>query len=138
MTLLEVYHWNLSNNNFKFVGKDMMEFNEDLEQFIFEYNGLIFAWDEEPGEEYIEQVKKISENYNTHLNLIVQFVMLNITEVFGKFSSDEIKEKLGKPVINYDNGQVNYLEQSFDDMHIITFEFLDDEFSELQYFSIDG
>lgn len=116
----------------------MMEFNEDLEQFIFEYNGLIFAWDEEPEEEYIEQVKKISENYNTHLNLIVQFVMLNITEVFGKFSSDEIKEKLGKPVINYDNGQVNYLEQSFDDMHIITFEFLDDEFSELQYFSIDG
>ena len=83
-------------------------------------------------------VKKISGNYNTHLNLIVQFVMLNITEVFGKFSSDEIKEKLGKPVINYDNGQVNYLEQSFDDMHIITFEFLDDEFSELQYFSIDG
>lgn len=138
MTLLEVYYWNLSNNNFKFVGKDMMEFNEDLEQFIFEYNGLIFAWDEEPEEEYIEQVKKISENYNTHLNLIVQFVMLNITEVFGKFSSDEIKEKLGKPVINYDNGQVNYLEQSFDDMHIITFEFLDDEFSELQYFSIDG
>ncbi len=62
----------------------------------------------------------------------------NITEVFGQFSPDEMKEKLGKPVINYDNGQVNYFEHSFDDMHIITFEFLDDEFSELQYFSIDG
>ena len=49
-----------------------------------------------------------------------------------------IKEKLGKPVIDYDNGQVNYFEQSFDDMHIFTFEFLDDEFRDLQYFSIDG
>ena len=117
---------------------DMMEFNEDLEQFIFEYDGLIFAWDEGPGEEYMEQVKAISEKYNAQLNLIVEFMMPDITEVFGKFSSDEIKEKLGKPVINYDNGQVNYLEQSFDDTHIFTFEFLDDEFKELQYFSIDG
>jgi hypothetical protein len=28
------------------------EFSED--ENIFEYNGLIFAWDVEPGEEYIE------------------------------------------------------------------------------------
>ncbi len=115
-----------------------MEFNEDLEQFIFEYNGMIFAWDEEPEEGYMEQVKTISENYNTHLNSIIEFMMPDITEVFGKFSPDEIKEKLGKPVINYDNGQVNYFEQSFDDTHIFTFEFLDDEFNDLQYFSIDG
>lgn len=116
----------------------MMEFNEDLEQFVFEYKGLIFAWDEEPRKDYMEQVKKISEKYNTHLDLIIEFMMPNITEVFGKFSFNEIKEKLGKPVIDYDNGQVNYFEQSFDDMHIFTFEFLDDEFRDLQYFSIDG
>ena len=120
------------------VEEDVVEFNEDLGQYIFEYNGLIFAWDEEPGEEYMEQARTISEKYNAHLNLIVEFMRPNITEVFGQFSPDEMKEKLGKPVINYDNGQVNYFEHSFDDMHIITFEFLDDEFSELQYFSIDG
>ncbi len=34
-----------------------MRFDEELEQFIFEYYGLIFAWDEEPGEDYMEQVK---------------------------------------------------------------------------------
>ncbi len=116
----------------------MMEFNEDLEQFIFEYNGMIFAWDEEPGEDYMEQAKTISEKYNAHLNLIVEFMMPGITKVFGKYCSDEIKEKLGRPVIDYNNGQVNYLEQSFDDTHIFTFEFLDDEFKNLQYFSIDG
>ena len=118
--------------------KEIMEFNEDLEQFIFEYNGLMFAWDEEPEEGYMEKVKTISEQYNTHLNSIVEFMMSDITEVFGEFGLDEIKEKLGKPVIDYDNGQVNYHEQSFDDIHIFTFEFLDDEFKDLQYFSIDG
>lgn len=25
-----------------------MKFNEDMEQYVLEYNGLIFAWDDEP------------------------------------------------------------------------------------------
>ena len=116
----------------------MVEFNEDLGQFVFEYNGLVFAWDEEPEEGYMEKVKTISENYSAHLNSIVEFMIPDITETFGNFSLDEVKEKLGKPVIDCDNGQVNYLEQSFDDIHIFSFEFLDDEFEDLQYFSIDG
>ncbi len=115
-----------------------MEFNEDLGQFIFEYDGLIFAWDEEPEDYYTEQVRTLSQKYNEQLNEIIEFMMPDITETFGEFSLDEIKERLGKPVIDYDNGQVNYFEQSFDDTHIFTFEFLDDEFKDLQYFSIDG
>lgn len=115
-----------------------MKFDEDLEQFIFEYNGVIFAWDEEPEEGDIEQVKTIAEEYNKHLNSIIAFMTPDIAEVFGTFTPDEIKEKLGKPVIDYDIGQVNYLEQSFDDTHIFTFEFLDETFENLQYFSIDG
>lgn len=63
----------------------------------------------------MERVKTISEKYHEHLNLIVEFMRPDLTEVFGELSSDEIKEKLGRPVINYDNGQVNYFEQSFDD-----------------------
>ena len=47
-----------------------MRFDEELEQFIFEYYGLIFAWDEEPGEDYMEQVKTISEKYNAQLDSI--------------------------------------------------------------------
>ena len=115
-----------------------MKFDEELEQFVFEYHGLIFAWDEEPGEDYIEQVKAISEKYNAQLDSIIEFMMPDITATFGDFSTDKIKEKLGKPVINYDNGQVNYLEQSFDDIHIFTFEFMGDEFQDLKYFSMDG
>lgn len=41
-------------------------------------------------------------------------------------------------MIDYDNGTVTYLEQSFDGDHIFEFEFLGDEFEDLQYFSIDG
>ncbi len=115
-----------------------MKFSEDMGQYVFEYNGLIFAWDDEPEDGYLEQVKIVSENYYLHLDSIIRFMQPDITEVFGNFSIDEIKEKLGKPVICYDNGQVTYLEQSFDEMHIFTFEFLDDSFSDLQYFSIDG
>ena len=47
--------------------------------------------------------------------------MPDIIEVFGDFSVDEVKERLGKPVIDCDNGQVNYFEQSFDDKHIFKF-----------------
>ena len=27
-----------------------MRFDENLRQFVYEYEGIIFAWDEEPGE----------------------------------------------------------------------------------------
>lgn len=128
----------MSEINHDFEERKSMEFNEDLGQFIFEYDGLIFAWDEEPEEDYTEQVKTLSQKYNEQLNEIIEFMMPDITEAFGEFSLDEIKERLGRPVIDYDNGQVNYFEQSFDDTHIFTFEFLDDEFKDLQYFSIDG
>lgn len=115
-----------------------MEFHEDFEQFILEYHGLIFAWDEEPGENYMEQVKRISETYHARLNFIIEFMLPYLATVFGRICSDDIKEKLGRPVIDCDNGQVNYLEQSFDDTHIFSFEFLDDEFQNLQNFAIDG
>ena len=115
-----------------------MKFDEALEQFVFEYNGLIFAWDEEPDGDYMERVKAISEKFHAQLDSIIGLMMPDIIEVFGDFSVDEVKERLGKPVIDCDNGQVNYFEQSFDDTHIFTFEFMDDEFQNLQNFSIDG
>ena len=41
-----------------------------------------------------------------------------------------------EPAEDYENQ--TYCEQTFDDIHIFSFEFLDDEFNEMQYFSIDG
>lgn len=115
-----------------------MEFSEELGQYIFEYNGLIFAWNEEPEKGGMERAKTLAQTYNSRLDAIIAFMTPDIVNVFGPFSPDEIKARLGKPVIDCSNGQVSYLEQSFDDMHIFTFEFLDDEFMDLEYFSIDG
>lgn len=115
-----------------------MEFNEDLGQYVYEVNGIIFAWDEEPEEDYEELAKTLSDNYYSHLDSIIELMMPDLQEVYENVSDKDVKEKLGRPIIDYDNGQVTYIEQTFDDIHIFTFEFLDDEFEELQFFSIDG
>ena len=62
----------------------------------------------------------------------------DLEEIYGEVHIESAKEKLGKPTIYPESGVVDYLEQSFDDIHIFRFEFLDDEFKELEYFQIDG
>ena len=56
----------------------------------------------------------------------------------GQVTVEDVKRNLGRPIVDYDNGKVTYCEQSFDDCHIFEFEFMDDAFEKLQYFSIDG
>lgn len=115
-----------------------MDFNEDLQQYVFENKGLIFAWDEEPNGDYQETVQMLSQNYYDHLDVIIDFMMPDIEDMYGDVRFDDVKNNLGKPIIDYDNGRVSYCEQTFDDCHIFEFEFLDDKFEDLQYFSIDG
>ncbi|MGN0341678.1 MAG: hypothetical protein ACI4DO_02700 [Roseburia sp.] len=115
-----------------------MEFNEDLQQYVYEYEGLIFAWDEEPEEDIQETVHMLANNYVEHLESIIDFMMPDMEKVFGDVSVEDVKRNLGKPIIDYDNGKVTYCEQTFDNCHIFEFEFLDDSFDDLQYFSIDG
>ncbi len=115
-----------------------MEYNEDLEQYCCEYEGLAFVWDEEPDEQYIDTVKMLSENYRRQLDEIISFMLQDLKDIYGEISPEDVKNNLGKPVIDYDNGKVSYYEQTFDNCHIFEFEFLDDEFQDLQYFSING
>lgn len=119
-------------------GGKRMDFNESIGKYTCEADDLIFAWDEEPTEDMSETIEKLSKNYYSHLDEIVQFMMPDLKMCYGDVDPNAIKEKLGKPIIDYDNGTVTYLEQSFDNEHIFEFEFLDDAFEELQYFSIDG
>ena len=51
---------------------------------------------------------------------------------------DEVIENLGIPQINPERCEVVYCEQTFDDEHIITFEFLDDDFEEIENICLDG
>ncbi len=113
-------------------------YNEDLEQYEYLYGGILFVWENEPGEETEELVKTLAQNYRTRLDSIVEFMLPDIKEIYGVSDPEEIKEKLGRPQIDYDMGQLTYLEHVFDYIHIFTIEFNDDKFEDLQYFSIDG
>lgn len=95
-----------------------MRFDENLGQFVYEYEGIVFAWDEEPGKDFP--------------------VAPDLKEMYGITDPGEIKRKLGKPVIDLTMGEINYLEHTFDYEHIFTLEYLDDEFKQLSHFSVDG
>ena len=53
-----------------------------------------------------ESITYITHNFKINLfksftiDSIIEFMMPDITATFGDFSTDKIKEKLGKPVIN--------------------------------------
>lgn len=115
-----------------------MNFDEKLGTYVIEIKGIIFESGTEQGDTYISSLDKIADNYYNALNGIVKFMMPDLELTYGKLDEELIREKLGKPTIDYDNGTVKYLEQSFDGFHIFEFEFLDDEFTDIQYFSIDG
>ena len=115
-----------------------MDFNDKLGQFVCENKGLIFAWDDEPEEDIIDVINMLTENYYSNLDEIVRFMLPDLKQMYGDIDVKTVKEKIGKPIIDYDNGCVSYVEQEFDSIHIFEFEFLDDAFEILQYFSIDG
>ena len=117
---------------------DSMHYDETLENYVIEIRNIVFINEEEQDGDYIKKLKIIADNYYNNLEHIVEFMLSDLKEFYDELDEKNVKEKLGKPTIDYDNGIVQYLEQSFDDTHIFTFEFLDDEFKELQYFAIDG
>ncbi len=118
-------------------GEDM-EFYEDLGQYVYEKKNIIFAWDEEPQEDYLEIINGLVDNYYSHLDEIIAFMMPELREMYGEINLDDVQDKLGKPVIDYNLRQLLYLEHTFDYEHIFTIEFADDKFEDLKYFSVDG
>lgn len=115
-----------------------MRFDENLRQFVYEYEGIVFAWDEEPGKDFPDTVKKLAAGYYERLDDIVRHIAPDLKEMYGITDPREIKRKLGKPVIDLTMGEINYLEHTFDYEHIFTLEYMDDEFKQLSHFSVDG
>lgn len=115
-----------------------MQYDETLEKYVIEIRNIVFTSEEEQNEDYINKLETIADNYHNNFEYIVEFMLPALKSFYDDIDEKNIKEKLGKPTIDYDNGIVQYLDQSFDNTHIFTFEFLDLEFKELQYFAIDG
>lgn len=113
-------------------------YNEENEQFECDFKGIIFAIDHEPDENDKNNVRLFAQNYAARLDKIVKFMLPDLKEVYGKVTAKDVKAKLGKPTINLSRYTVTYLEQAFDGDHIFEFEFMDDEFDDLENFVIDG
>ena len=65
-------------------------------------------------------------------------IYIVIRNWYADVTIDEVKTRIGMPVIEPERDDVTYCEQTFDDTHIFSFTFWDDEFKDLQYFAIDG
>lgn len=122
------------------VNNDPIEirFNEKYERYESEYKDILFTSDHKFGADECNLIRTLAENYYLHLNELIKFMLPDIKALYGKVSVKSVKEKLGRPVIDIDDWTVTYTEQSFDDVHIFKFELMDEEFEDIDLFSIDG
>lgn len=78
-----------------------MNFDESLQQYTYEHEGVIFVWDKEPDCDFIDKVELLSKNYQENLNRIINFMLADLKEMYGAVSEEDVKNKLGKPIIDY-------------------------------------
>jgi hypothetical protein len=116
----------------------MIQYSDEYEAHIFETNNIIFCWDDKPGEDAEEIATRAADFYLENIDIIAQYILDEIPDTFEVSDIEEIKEKIGRPLIYIESGLVAYCEQQFDDIHVICFEYLDDEFKELDCFALDG
>lgn len=115
---------------------NMFYYDEEQNGFIAEINSVRFIC-EEVKDEYGELAKELADSYEDKLSEIIDYVLPEVTTMFGSISKAELERALGIPQIDLDREVISYLEQTLDDMHIIEVEFggLFDEFFEV---IIDG
>lgn len=116
--------------------ENMFHFDEDLEMYSAELDGVEFVC-EEPGAEQEQEAKKLAKLYAQKLPEIVAFLLPEIQKVYGEVDREQLPRLLGRPTVNLDTFQVMYMEQTLDDSHIIEFEYADD-FEGFECFNIDG
>ncbi len=116
----------------------MIEFNDEIGAYVIEYDDAFICWEEEPDDDYQKIADDVRNAYNRNIKHIAKAVFTEIKEIFNVADVEEVIAKLGKPQIYIDNEQVVYCENSFDDTHIISFEYSDNEFKDIQYVSVDG
>ena len=116
----------------------MLKYNDDYEAYVFESDDMMICWNEYPGDNYEENARALKTAYNRNITHIAECIYDELKDVLDFASVDEVASKLGKPQINPDIGQVIYCENRFDGSHIISFEYYDEEFEDIEFVAIDG
>ena len=85
------------------------------------YEGIQFCWDEVPTDANVETAKLLATNYHKNIDSIVTFIHNEIRDWYGDVTIDEVKTRIGIPIIERDRDAVTYCEQTFDDTHILLY-----------------
>ena len=116
----------------------MFEYDESSELYIADLDNVIVTCDEVM-DGFEELAETVAENYAARLDDIADFLISEgICDVFGELTPDEIKDGLGVPQIDIGNQIITYTDHTFDEEHIISFDYDDRELGGFMYLSIDG
>ena len=116
----------------------MIGYNDEYDAYVIEFDDAVICWNEEPEADCEQTAAEVREVYLRNIEAIAAVIYDEIKTIFQVSGVDEVIKKLGRPQIHPDDGQVTYCEHSFDDQHIISFEYLDDAFEDIQYVAVDG
>lgn len=118
----------------------MFVYNDKYRQNIREINGIVFCC-ENIKPEYDSIAEHLASIYPEKLPGIIEVMIPDLIEFYGDeikdITIDEAIKRLGKPLINLDLDLINFYEQTFDLVHIISVEYSDD-FEDIFGFSVDG
>ena len=116
--------------------QSMFTYNDKYDEFYAELNDIKFVC-EKVEDNYEQLAEEISNTYESKILDIVNFLLPDINEMFGVSDIDIIQKVLGKPQIDLDKSMIVYCDQTLDDVHIISVEFVG-LFTNFYYTSIDG
>ena len=114
----------------------MFHFDDDLEMYVAEIDGVEFAC-EEPREDYEEEARKLARLYREKQPELTAFLLPELQEIFEGVTAANLFQKLGKPTVDLDTFQIQYFDQTLDEGHIIQCEY-DEDFEGFSCFSLDG
>ena len=119
-------------------GKIAMIFDQSLQAYVHEVDDVLVAWEEKPSGNFDMEAQLLASNYHKNRSRILAFILPHLQEFYGHFTDEEPTEKLGKPIIEPERHTVTFCDQTFDDIHIFSFDYHGEDFEILENFAIDG
>lgn len=87
-----------------------VKYDEQLRQYTLYYEGIQFCWDEVPTDVNVETAKLLATNYHKNIDIIATFIYNEIRDWYGDVTIDEVKTRIGMPIIEPDRDAVTYCE----------------------------
>lgn len=115
-----------------------MIFDQSLQAYLHEVDDVLVAWEEKPNGNFEVEAQLLASNYHKNRSRILAFILPHLQEFYGYFTDEEATEKLGKPIIEPERQTVTFCDQTFDDIHIFSFDYQGQAFEILENFAIDG